>query len=99
LVLLDVERSLPRRGNRTRSEILAHILDIARGGALKTHIMYKANLSHKQLLKYLTFLESNGLLQAVTNHEGKRCFQITEKGMEFLKEYTRLSNYFGERTL
>ena len=57
--------------------------------------MYKANLSHRQLERYLTFLEERGLLaQAIDEDMGSRIYQVTEKGFEFLREYSRLSGYF-----
>lgn len=81
-------------GNRTRVEILASILKVASDGALKTHIMYRANLSHRQLEKYLAFLEERGLLvQATDEHRGSRTYEITEKGCDFLREYSRVSGY------
>lgn len=82
-------------GNRTRLEILASMLKVASNGALKTHIMYKANLSHKQLERYLAFLEERGLLaQAVDEDVGNRIYRITEKGFDFLRDYSHVSDYF-----
>jgi predicted transcriptional regulator len=78
--------------NRTRVEILASILKVAGEQTLKTHIMYKANLSHRQLEKYLTFLETNGML-ARTSEDTVTFFHVTEKGREFLKDYARISTY------
>jgi len=61
---------------------------------LKTHIMYKANLSHRQLTKYLEFVMSNELLQEIHDPEdGTRYYDVTEKGIQFLKDYERLSAY------
>jgi len=81
--------------NRTRVEILASILKIAERQTLKTHIMYKANLSHRQLEKYLHFLETKGMLTR-SSEENATVFQITEKGGEFLKDYERISSYLTE---
>jgi len=81
--------------NRTRVEILASILKIAERQTLKTHIMYKANLSHRQLEKYLHFLETKGMLVR-SLEENTTVFQITEKGGEFLKDYERISSYLAE---
>ena len=80
--------------NRTRVEILANILKVASNRTLKTHIMYRANLSHRQLEKYLAFLEQNGLLEQVM-YDGIIHYQVTEKGIEFLKDYGRLSSYLA----
>jgi len=78
---------------------LGSILKVAGSGTLKTHIMYRANLSHRQLEKYLGFLEEKGLLMEFVDEEtGTNLFKITEKGIEFLKEYAHLSNYIGPTT-
>ena len=78
--------------NRTRIEILASILNVSHNGALKTHIMYKANLSHRQLEKYLGFLLEQGMVAKVTDeYYDATTYQITEKGIEFLRDYERLA--------
>jgi predicted transcriptional regulator len=60
--------------------------------------MYGANLSHRQLEKYLAFLEERGLLvQATDGHTGSRTYEITEKGCDFLREYSHVSDYFTAR--
>ena len=41
---------------RSRTEIVAMILDAANGGTTKTKIMYNACLSYNQLKEYLTML-------------------------------------------
>lgn len=79
--------------NRTRVEILASILKIAERQTLKTHIMYKANLSHRQLEKYLSFLQTNGMLEQALDEDGIIKFHVTQKGIDFLKDYQRLSTY------
>ena len=56
--------------NRTKVEILASILKVASTQTLKTHIMYRANLSHRQLEKYLSFLEKNGMLERIIDERG-----------------------------
>jgi predicted transcriptional regulator len=97
--VLHLEESRQQFGNRTRVEILGSILKVASSGTLKTHIMYRANLSHRQLEKYLKFLEEKGLLMEFVDEEtGTNLFKITEKGIEFLKEYAHLSNYLGPTT-
>ncbi|HJU58874.1 MAG TPA: winged helix-turn-helix domain-containing protein [Nitrososphaeraceae archaeon] len=67
---------------RSRTEIVAMILDAANGGATKTKIMYKAMLSYNQLKEYLSFLIENNLIEYRNNtHE----FRTTEKGLNLLK--------------
>ena len=75
--------------NRSRTEIVAMILDSANGGATKTKIMYIAFLSYNQLKDYLSVLIENNLLEYL---EGTRTFKTTEKGLNFLK----MRNEIGE---
>lgn len=95
--MFPLEEKPQQIGNRTRVEILASILKVASNGALKTHIMYKANLSHRQLEKYLAFLEGKGLLaQCIDEDFGNRMYRITEKGFDFLREYSHISGFFSQ---
>jgi predicted transcriptional regulator len=72
--------------------------DDAKGGALKTYILYRANLGHRQLHKYLTFLEERDLIREVVNPDtGRRVYEVTEKGADFLKEFKRVTQYFIEK--
>jgi len=57
--------------------------------------MYRANLSHRQLEKYLSFLEKNGMLERIIDESGTMLYQITSKGVEFLKDYAKLSGYMA----
>jgi predicted transcriptional regulator len=81
--------------NRSRPEIVASILDIASRGALKTHIMYKANLSHRQLELYLRFLLDSELIQEVRNGSDRTKFAVTDKGLDFLREFSHVSGYMS----
>ena len=71
---------------------MASILKVAGNGNLKTHIMYKANLSYRQLERYLNFLETNGMLARISEND-ILTFQVTEKGKEFLIDYARIATY------
>ena len=76
-------------GNRSRTEIVAMILDAANGGATKTKIMYIAFLSYAQLKEYLSVLIENNLLEYL---DGTHKFKTTEKGINYL----RMNNEIGE---
>jgi predicted transcriptional regulator len=67
---------------RSRTEIVAMILEAANGGITKTKIMYKAFLSYAQLKEYLSVLIANNLLEYL---EGPQTYKTTEKGLNFLK--------------
>jgi len=80
---------------RSGLDICADILEIARMGAKKTHIVYKANLNFKIVERYLRWLMERGLLE----REGDRLYVTTEEGLRFLERYRELINplYGGER--
>jgi len=67
-------RKLTRR--RVRHDIIIGILEAARYGKLKTHIMREVNLSFKGLEYYLNHLLSKDFIRK----EGK-FYRTTEKGL------------------
>jgi len=72
---------------RDRHDIVAEILKTAKGGKIKTHIMYKAKLSYSQINEYLTLLVEKGFLENMTIKRKKQTitvYKTTEKGIEFL---------------
>ncbi len=72
---------------RDRHEIVAEILNHARGGKIKTHIMYKAKLSYAQINEYLPLLVEKGFLEDLTIKRKRQIltmYRTTEKGIEFL---------------
>jgi predicted transcriptional regulator len=73
--------------NRSRTEIVAMILDAANGGATKTKIMYIAFLSYNQLKDYLSVMIENNLIEYL---EGNRTFKTTEKGLNFLTMHNEI---------
>ena len=85
------QQSKTRFKNRNRLGIVANILTIARTGALKTHLMYKANLSYTMLRDYLKFLRDNELLsESYYPDEKVTLYKTTEKGSRFLESYHAL---------
>ena len=84
--------------NRSRFDIIAAILISAMNKwATKTQIMYKANLSFKQLQKYMKFLMSSGLIRVSDTNRGRH-FRTTPKGIRFLKDYEKICSYFQSIT-
>ena len=79
---------------RSGLDICADILEIARMGAKKTHIVYKANLNFRIVERYLRWLMERGLLRK----KGERLYVTTEEGLRFLQRYKELVNplYGGE---
>lgn len=80
------------RGHRGRLDIIADMLDASFGGVKKTYLMYRCNLSFKQLGYYLKFLLNKRLLCIVADNKNSNpgLFEITDKGKQFLKAYNGL---------
>ena len=89
LIQSEASNSNNHRGN---FDIIADILDASYGGARKTNLMYRCNLSFKQLKGYSGFLLGTGLLRVNgrTSKSDASLFELTEKGREFLKAYKGL---------
>jgi len=74
-------------------DIIADILYAAVNDVRKTHIMYRCNLSFRQLEAYLDLLLDRGLLSAVSGEvqsNNMRLFKITDKGQALLQAYQSL---------
>ena len=69
---------------RNNVDITADILRIARSGAKKTWIVYRANLNFNIVKSYLSELIQRGMLQKV---KGLNLYKTTKKGQEFLEQY------------
>jgi predicted transcriptional regulator len=82
------------RKRRNRLYIMAEILGIAKDGCLKTQIMYKANLSFAQLNEYISFLIEINLLK-IQKENGKKIYETTDKGNEYLEKYKDIANLLG----
>jgi predicted transcriptional regulator len=85
---------------RTKTQIYIDILRSIHkenGEMKKTHIVYKANLTHKRLDEYMDFLISKGFVRE--KKDGRQMFyEITERGLRFLGQVNRLreiSDAFG----
>ena len=76
---------------RDKLSIIAEILDISKKGALKTQVMYKANLGFGQLNHYLEFMSKAKLIENVGN-SGKDRYKATEKGLDFLHRLSELTD-------
>ena len=84
------------QGEKQRSvlRINLDILNAVRdeGEAKPTHILYKANLSHERLVKYLDDLTAKELIEV--QHEGDyRTYRLTPKGVSFLIEMRKAESF------
>tara|TARA_Y100000310_G_C20595332_1_gene770214 strand:+ start:908 stop:1150 length:243 start_codon:yes stop_codon:yes gene_type:complete len=67
-----------------------------KGGKIKkTHLMYRANLSHKQMKLYLQELMKNGLFESKSSGK-ETLIHITKKGQNFFIKYAQVKEF--ERT-
>ena len=72
---------------RSTIEIVKEVLSVCSGqGSIKTAIMYRSNLSHGQLTRYLTLLFDRGLLEK--NQDG--LYGPTANGVKTLKQVVKV---------
>jgi predicted transcriptional regulator len=83
----------PKR--RDQLVIMAEIVEIARYGTSKTHIMFRGNLSFNQLNQYLQILLEKGLLEKRLV-SGKGVYKATIKGIEFMEKQYYLIDFVNE---
>jgi len=69
--------------------LIAEILETAQESALKTQIMYRANLSFTQLNDYLGFMLKNELLEKILIND-REVYKATKKGLDFLQRYREI---------
>lgn len=89
------EKTHKKRSNKHRGtlDIIADILEASKGKTRKTYLMYRCNLSFKQMENYLSLLLKRGLIKAAedqSNNTNTSFFRITEKGERFLETYKGL---------
>ena len=74
---------------RNDIDICADILKVARSGAKKTHLVYKANLNFEIVKKYLSRLSENRLISSENGH-----YITTEEGLKFLDSYQEFASMY-----
>jgi predicted transcriptional regulator len=79
---------------RHRLEIIYDILSVIRNkeGLKPTHVMYKANLSHKLMDDYLNeLLEKKFVTQK--NNKKQKMYHITDKGIKYIEKYSVIIDF------
>ena len=69
-------------------DIIADILTVASRRPKKTQIMYQANLSFRELQKYLAEISGASL---ICFEDETQCYALTPKGQEYLEAYLQYS--------
>ncbi len=82
---------------RSDVEIYAAILSTAKGGAKKSHIVYRANLNFEIVRKYLDHLKAAGLITEPA--KGNKLFVTTEKGIDYLNRFEELKDCLQETAI
>jgi predicted transcriptional regulator len=93
--LIEMMITSERKNNRGKIQIMGDVLALATSGIRKTHIMYKANLSYEQVHLYLGELIGKRLIEQDVSPDGV-VYRTTEKGRDFLLNYTRLVELLEE---
>jgi len=76
---------------RSRFEIMAEILSLCKQPQDKTKVMYGTNLSWQMAQKYLSQLQSWGLLEL---HHSSIKYATTRKGLKFVEKWRELIEPF-----
>ncbi len=82
-------------GRREKLDIIKDILEAIRdkGGTIKpTHLLYKSNLSHDSMKRYVADLMEREMVEEVTEKKNKK-FGITDKGLKFLTDYQQVKEF------
>lgn len=80
-------------GRRSAIEIIYDMLSVCRTGeANKTAVMYRSNLSHSQLMRYLVFLNDQGLVEK--DRSGK--YHLTSKGDQLLDQISEVLDVLSD---
>jgi predicted transcriptional regulator len=85
------------RVNRRRSdiEIIADMLKVGENGAGKTEIMYSANMSYRQIQKYLGFLMGQGFIDSMKMGNPSVTYRVTDSGLKLLQLIANIKEMLG----
>ncbi len=80
-----------RQRNRGSLDIIFSMLKAASKGALKTHILYRSNLSSVQVQLYLEFLLKRGLIEKeMKGSLSREVYVTTTKGRRYIEAFNAL---------
>jgi len=80
---------------REKLDIIRDILQSIRdkGGTIKpTHLLYKSNLSHDSMKRYVGDLMEKEMVLEVQEKKSKK-YAITDKGLKFLSDYQQIKEF------
>jgi len=76
---------------RSKLEIYLDVLKAVSETGRLTHIGNLANLSWKDTIKHLEFLELKGFVKAMKNSNGRAKYVLTQKGFEALEALQKIA--------
>jgi predicted transcriptional regulator len=79
---------------RSNIDVMADILRLGEAG--KTEIMYSANMSYRQLQRYLNSLTQGGFIERVKLSNPVETYRVTKKGLRLLKTIDRISEMLAQ---
>jgi predicted transcriptional regulator len=88
-----MKKSIFRAERRSSMEIIVNILEEARNGINKTRLVYRTNLNFLVVQKYIDFLTDKALIK--TDQRPSTVYVTTEKGLQFLTEFSKLKDIMG----
>jgi len=78
---------------RSNIEVMADILKLGEAG--KTEIMYSANMSYRQLQRYLEFLTQRGFVEIIKVGNPVTTYKVNRRGLRLLKSIDNLLEMLG----
>ncbi len=82
------------RGRRSNIEVIADILRLGEAG--KTEIMYSANMSYRQLQRYLSYLTQRGFIDMTKIGNPVTTYKVNDKGKQLLESIENLLGMLGD---
>ena len=82
------------RGRRSNIEVMADILRLGEAG--KTEIMYSANMSYRQLQRYLQFLTERGFVEITKVGNPVITYRVNDRGKQLLESIENLLGMLGD---
>jgi predicted transcriptional regulator len=74
---------------------MADMLKVGENGAGKTEIMYSANMSYRQIQKYLGFLISQGFIDRIRMGNPSVTYRVTDSGLKLLELINSVKEILG----
>ena len=71
------------------------MLKVGEHGAGKTEIMYSANMSYRQIQKYLGFLVGSGFIDQMKMGNPSVTYQVTDNGLKLLQLINNIKEMLG----